>query len=267
MAKAPNPLSIPQVEQDRAGVLIGEAMSEYAKVKRDTATLLAYGIDCGSKLLEAKAIFKNEDKSWVKKLKASWTCASTRTAYRYMALAEHSAEVRKEFDTVSNDKTKEWTLREAIEYAEELQRKAKDQLLSDTERAEKNKKREDNKARKAPAKSGTPAPDLTAMIKAEPAADVLAKAISDAGMDEEAKHQLACNLLGGEAETFKRLLNGADEDEIIGAIERQSWKTKDLIDLAKRLVALADEWEGGQPSFEAIIEDARTGGTRAAAIQ
>jgi hypothetical protein len=221
--------TIPEADKDRAGVLIGEAMYEYGKIAQKTTDLLNYAIDAGSKLLEARAIFK-EDKVWRKILKEKWTCSSTRTADRYMVLATFKEKVREQFDTVSKSNSgKKWTLRDAIEFAEELQRKTKPARQPRTSATPKPTTQ---------TQTASATPDLKATID-NSAPDEVAEVLKNWTKDD--REDLATKLRGIPEPDLRTLLNDAKPKEIIDAFDPEEWDADELDAIARGLMDKAQQ--------------------------
>ncbi len=208
-----------ETDKERAGALIGAAMQEHDKIARSTSKMLGYAIAAGEKLLEARGLYKGEG-AWRTKLKSSWTCSSTRTADRYMVLATHAEEVQAAFDTVSNSDAEKWTLRDAIAYAEDLQRKAKLAALTEEQRkAREAKKAADEraaaaKAKPEPAKPSTAAtPDPHSIVK-DLSADEVATVVKKEWTTTD-QEKLAKSILGDQPDLDEQLRDYGTPEDIV----------------------------------------------------
>jgi hypothetical protein len=113
---------ITDTQRNEAGRLIGEAIEFHEKIKAAGQSMFEHVISAGKKLLEAKAIYKDDEagkRQWGKRLAECWKTSgrTTRTAYRYMDIAQHEALVRADFDTrVKNGETEmTWSIRSALD--------------------------------------------------------------------------------------------------------------------------------------------------------
>jgi hypothetical protein len=116
------------------------------------------------------------------------------------------------------------------------------------------KKRDQDKALLKVAKDGGSA-DLTTMIQAEPAPDVVAKAIKDAGLEPEAVRELARQLDDSDAPDLPTLLNEAEPADIVDAFDPEVWEAEDLDKIAEGIMALAEKIRTGEADTPAPAPD------------
>jgi hypothetical protein len=168
--------TIPEGDKEDAGVLIGVALKKHYEVLGNDRAKLEAAIAAGKALLQARNVYSHDEagkRQWGKKLKECWKPTSTRTAYRYMDIAKHEDIVRADFDTRVKFEGKEaevvhWSIRSALD------------LIAKTNGGE---EQDQPKGAKVAA--------VVTAIKAEPAPDVITKAIKDLKLPAADRREIA----------------------------------------------------------------------------